>query len=75
MQMSTRFALNRDGRLIGPPRVTYATHDVPQKTRDVYRDAIALSVGAPGALVNEEMRAEIAQLTRQTTPAGKGRSK
>ena len=34
----------------------------------VYRDAIAAAVGAPGALVNEEMRGDIEQLTRQTTP-------
>jgi hypothetical protein len=44
MQMSMRFSLNRDGKLIGPPRVTYARHDVPQKTRDIYRDAIAQSL-------------------------------
>ncbi len=34
----------------------------------VYRDAIALAVGAPGVLVNEEMRAEIAKISRHTTP-------
>jgi hypothetical protein len=44
MQMSMRFSLNRAGKLIGPPRVTYATNDVPQKTRDIYRDAIAQSL-------------------------------
>ncbi|QIK77226.1 DNA polymerase III subunit delta' [Nocardioides piscis] len=33
----------------------------------VYRDAIALSFDAPGALVNEEMRVEIEQLARVTT--------
>jgi hypothetical protein len=44
MQMSMRFSLNRDGRLIGEPRVTYASRDVTQKTRDLYRDAMAQSV-------------------------------
>ena len=34
----------------------------------VYRDAIALGVGAPGVLVNEEIRTEIAKISRQTTP-------
>ena len=34
----------------------------------VYRDAIALAVGAPGGLVNEEMRAEIDKISRQATP-------
>jgi DNA polymerase III subunit delta' len=34
----------------------------------VYRDAIALQTGAPGDLVNEEMRGEIAGLARQSTP-------
>lgn len=44
MQMSMRFALSRDGRLIGEPRVTYATRRVNRKTRDLYRDAIARSL-------------------------------
>jgi DNA polymerase-3 subunit delta' len=34
----------------------------------VYRDAIAVSVGAPGDLVNEELRADVAQLARVATP-------
>ena len=34
----------------------------------VYRDAIAVSVGAPGDLVNEEIRADVAQLARAATP-------
>jgi DNA polymerase III subunit delta' len=34
----------------------------------VYRDVIALQTGAPGDLVNEEMRGEIAGLARQSTP-------
>ena len=34
----------------------------------VYRDAIALATGAPGALVNEDIRAEIEELARTSTP-------
>ncbi len=36
----------------------------------VYRDAIALAVGAPGHLVNEEMREDVAELARRSTPEG-----
>ena len=34
----------------------------------VYRDAIAVQVSASGALVNEEMRAEIEEIARRSTP-------
>lgn len=34
----------------------------------VYRDAIVVQSGAHGALVNEEMRAEVAELARRSTP-------
>lgn len=34
----------------------------------VYRDAIALAVGAPGALVNEEIRRDVAELARTSSP-------
>ena len=34
----------------------------------VYRDAIALQCGAPGALVNEEVRGEMADIARRSTP-------
>ncbi len=34
----------------------------------VYRDAIALATGAPGQLVNEEVRADVEQLARISTP-------
>jgi hypothetical protein len=44
MQMSMRFSLKRDGKLIGEPRVTYASRDVSQQTRDLYRDALAQSL-------------------------------
>ena len=33
----------------------------------VYRDAIAVATDAPGALVNEEMRAEVADIARRST--------
>lgn len=46
MQMSLRFSLNREGKLIGEPRVTYATREVTQKTRDLYRDAFTQSLQA-----------------------------
>nr|WP_238694341.1 DNA polymerase III subunit delta' C-terminal domain-containing protein [Nocardioides daphniae] len=34
----------------------------------VYRDAIAFGVGARSELVNEEIRADIAQLARRSSP-------
>ena len=34
----------------------------------VYRDAIALATGAPGQLVNEEVRADVEQIARTATP-------
>lgn len=44
MQMSLRFAFNRDGKLMGPPQLTYATPDVPREIRDLYRKALAQSL-------------------------------
>ena len=40
MQMSVRFAFNRDGGIIAEPRVTYATPGIDDDTRKTYRDAI-----------------------------------
>jgi len=40
MQMSVRFAFNRNGELIGEPRVTYTTPGVDDDTRKTYRAAI-----------------------------------
>jgi hypothetical protein len=40
MQYTIRFALKRDGEMVAPPRVTYASHDAPSEVRDVYRDAV-----------------------------------
>ena len=34
----------------------------------VYRDAVAVAVGAPGQLVNEEIRGDIDQIVRTSTP-------
>jgi DNA polymerase-3 subunit delta' len=34
----------------------------------VYRDAIALGTGSPGALVNEEIRADVERIARSSTP-------
>jgi hypothetical protein len=40
MQYTIRFAFKRDGEMIAPPRMTYASHDAPSAVRDVYRDAV-----------------------------------
>jgi hypothetical protein len=44
MQMSVRFAFRRDGAIIAPPRVTYASPGTPADTRDVYHDAISAAL-------------------------------
>jgi len=40
MEYTIRFAFKRDGEILAPPRVTYASHDAPAGVRDVYRDAV-----------------------------------
>ena len=40
MEHTIRFAFKRDGEMIAPPRVTYASHDAPMEVRDLYRDAV-----------------------------------
>jgi hypothetical protein len=40
MEYTVRFAFKRDGEIIAPPRMTYATHDAPAEVRDKYRGAI-----------------------------------
>jgi hypothetical protein len=40
MEYTIRFAFKRDGEIIAPPRVTYASHDASVEVRDVYRDAV-----------------------------------
>jgi hypothetical protein len=44
MQMTIRFSLNREGRLIGPPMVTYSTPEVTPRTREIYRDTMLQSL-------------------------------
>jgi hypothetical protein len=40
MEYTIRFAFKRDGEIVAPPRVTYASHDAPADVCDVYRDAV-----------------------------------
>jgi hypothetical protein len=40
MQYTIRFAFKRDGEMIAPPRMTYASHDASTDLRNIYRDAI-----------------------------------
>jgi hypothetical protein len=40
MEYTIRFAFKRDGEMIAPPRMTYASHDASAEVRTVYRDAI-----------------------------------
>ena len=40
MEYTIRFAFKRDGELIAPPRMTYASHDAAGDLRDIYRNAI-----------------------------------
>jgi hypothetical protein len=44
MEYAIRFAFKRDGEIVAPPRVTYASHDAPADVRDVYRDAVAAAL-------------------------------
>lgn len=45
MQMSVKFSFQRNGGLIGPPRLTYATPGASAQTRGVYLGAINTSLG------------------------------
>jgi hypothetical protein len=40
MEYTIRFAFRRNGEMVAPPRMTYASHDAPAEMRDRYRDAI-----------------------------------
>ena len=40
MEYTIRFAFKRDGQIVAPPRLTYASHDAPADVRDIYRDAV-----------------------------------
>ena len=46
MQMAVRFSFNKAGRLIGPPRLTFATPGVPADTKTTYLNAINSSLNA-----------------------------
>ena len=84
MQMSMRFALNRDGKLMGTPQVTYATRDVSKDTRETYRQALAqslqnctplsLSKGLGGAIAGRPISIRVIDdrdKDRQTSKSGK----
>jgi hypothetical protein len=40
MEYTVRFAFKRNGEIVAPPRMTYASHDAPTDVRDKYRGAI-----------------------------------
>jgi hypothetical protein len=40
MEYTIRFAFKRDGEMVAPPRMTFASHDAAAELRSVYRDAI-----------------------------------
>jgi hypothetical protein len=44
MQMSVRFAFKRSGEIIAEPRVTFASPDAPPEVREVYREAIKVTL-------------------------------
>src|SRR4051812_16227636 len=46
MQMSVRFSFKRSGEMIGAPRLTFATANVPSETRTTYLNAINASLSA-----------------------------
>lgn len=52
MQVTVRLAFNREGHVIGKPRMTFATPIAPPRVRSLYLDAIAgsLEACAPFAL-------------------------
>jgi len=45
MEYTIRFAFKRDGQIVAPPRVTYASHEAPAEVRDSYRDAVNAALG------------------------------
>jgi hypothetical protein len=45
MQYTVRFAFKRDGSLLAPPRMTFASHDVPAEVRTIYRESIDAALG------------------------------
>ena len=61
-------ALERDQKTRAKRRVLDVIDRALMDLVSVYRDAIALTVGAPGALVNEEIRGDVSAVARATTP-------
>ncbi len=61
-------ALEKDQKTRAKRRILDVADRCLMDLTSVYRDAIALSLRAPGALINEEMRSEIAQIAQRTTP-------
>lgn len=65
MEMSVRFSFKRDGGLVAPPRLTFATPAATHETRDTYRRAIddalarcvplSLSKGFGGAIAGRPL--------------------
>jgi len=41
MEITVRFGLTRDGNILGEPRFTYITRDVPMPIRSAYQKAVA----------------------------------
>ncbi|WP_244242451.1 DNA polymerase III subunit delta' [Nocardioides seonyuensis] len=61
-------ALAKNQKTRGKRRVLDVVDRALMDLVSVYRDAIALGVGAPGQLVNEEIRGDVATLARAATP-------
>lgn len=78
MQMTLRFSFNRDGGLIGPPQLTYATPEMSVKTREIYREALAQSLrnctplqftsGLGGAIAGRPISVLIADIPTRDGP-------
>ncbi len=61
-------ALEKDQKTRAKRRILDVVDRCLMDLASIYRDAIAYSVGAAGALVNEELRDEVAEIARQVTP-------
>ena len=78
MQMTLRFSFNRDGGLIGPPQLTYATPEMSMRTREIYREALARSLrnctplqftsGLGGAIAGRPISVLIAEIPTRDSP-------
>lgn len=81
MQLAVRFSLRRDGSLIAPPRVTYATPKSPASARERYREAVThsldgcaplpLSKGLGGAVAGRPIMVRYVD-NRDTASRGEG---